>query len=398
MRTTPVPRFVTALVAVTRRFLDDQGFLLAAALSFSFLLCLAPLTLLLFSAAGFILESNAIVEYVLASVSYLLPGYGYEVLQVVALLTRERGVMGVLGAAGLMIFASQLFSLMRTVTNTGFRVSKRRGFIHGFAFDLFAVGVLGLLAVALSAAMLIVVALGNLSLPFLPPPFAFTAWGRLVALVFMYGSLLALLFFIYRTFPNTGVSTRAAVVATIAVAVLWEGARWGLSVYLTRFGTYGKLYGSFGVVVATLVWIYYSAVIFVLGAELAALLTERTSGPPQGAEEAPRLAEPPPHRPAGMATYALVAVMAVVVAIFAVQNSARTNVRLLLWSIEGIPVAALVLLSLAVGILAADAPLWIDRWRLRSEVRRLAARLKTPESAPSPSPRPGPPEQKTPGA
>jgi len=91
MRTTPVPRFLTALVAVTRRFLDDQGFLLAAALSFSFLLCLAPLTLLLFSAAGFILESNAIAEYVLDSASYLLPGYAYEVLQVVALLTRERG-------------------------------------------------------------------------------------------------------------------------------------------------------------------------------------------------------------------------------------------------------------------------------------------------------------------
>ena len=296
-----------------------------------------------------------------------------------------------------MIFASQLFSLMRTVTNTAFRVSKRRGFIHGFAFDLFAVGVLGLLAVVLSVAMLTVVALGNVSLQFLPPlPFAYAGWSRLIALVLMYASLLVLLFFIYRTFPNTGVATRAAVVATIVVAVLWEGARWSLSAYLTRFGTYGRLYGSFGVVVATLVWIYYSAVIFVLGAELAALLTERTSGPPQGAEEAPLLAEPPPHRPAGMATYALVAVMAVVVAIFAVQNSARTNVRLLLWSIEGIPVAALVLLSLAIGILAAGAPLWIDRWRLRSEVRRLAARLKTPESAPSP--RPGPPEQKTPGA
>lgn len=74
MRTTPVPRFLTALVAVTRRFVDDQGFLLAAALSFSFLLCLAPLTLLLFAAAGFILESNAIAEYVLDSASYLLPG------------------------------------------------------------------------------------------------------------------------------------------------------------------------------------------------------------------------------------------------------------------------------------------------------------------------------------
>jgi uncharacterized BrkB/YihY/UPF0761 family membrane protein len=40
-------------------------------------------------------------------------------------------------------------------------------------------------------------------------------------------------------------------------------------------GTYGSLYGSFGAGVAALVWIDYSAAIFVLGAELAAVVAER---------------------------------------------------------------------------------------------------------------------------
>ena len=43
--------------------------------------------------------------------------------------------------------------------------------------------------------------------------------------------------------------------------------------HLAGFAHYGRLYGSLGGVVAALVWIYYSAPIFVLWAELAAVLT-----------------------------------------------------------------------------------------------------------------------------
>jgi len=44
------------------------------------------------------------------------------------------------------IFATQLFSMTRTVVNVAFRVEKRRGMVHGFLFDVFALAVAGLLA------------------------------------------------------------------------------------------------------------------------------------------------------------------------------------------------------------------------------------------------------------
>jgi membrane protein len=71
------------------------------------------------------------------------------------------------------------------------------------------------------------------------------------------------------------VPARAATIATLAVTIAWEAARWIFTAYVLTFGTYGNLYGSFGAGIAALVWIYYSAVIFVLGAELAALLAAR---------------------------------------------------------------------------------------------------------------------------
>ncbi|MGH2359883.1 MAG: YihY/virulence factor BrkB family protein [bacterium] len=284
-------RFVSDLRLLTRRFLDDKGFLLAAAISFSFLLCLAPLALLLFSAMGFLLQSDEIVEYVLNTAAYLLPGYGDKMMQAIVLLTEERKATGVLGAVGLAIFATQLFSLIRTVLNLAFRV-RRRGFVHGFAFDLFAIATLGFLSVAFSAVILTVVTLGNLAIRFAPPELLPSIrWGRLVALPLMYLAQVGLLFWMYRAFPNTSVPPRAAAIATLAVTALWEVARWAFGAYLANFGLYGKLYGSLGVVVAALMWIYYSATIFVFGAEVAGYISEQEGGERRGAREEPRFSE-----------------------------------------------------------------------------------------------------------
>ena len=261
------------------RFSEAQGFLLGAALSFSFLLCLAPLALLFFSGTGFLLASDQAAGSVIQIATSLLPGHSSEIRAALDLLNRERRVTGVLGVIGLAIFATPLFALTRTATNAAFRVHKGRGLVHGFAFDLFALAVVGLLAIALAAALLMLATLANIGASAgVPTPFLAGGWVRAVAPALLYVALLGLLFFVYRTFPNTGVSTRAAVTATLIVAALWEVARRAFATYLTSFGAYGKLYGSFGVAAAILAWIYYSATIFVFGAGLTAVLTERYRG------------------------------------------------------------------------------------------------------------------------
>ena len=143
------------------------------------------------------------------------------------------------------------------------------GLVHGFAFDLFALAVIGFLAIAVAAALLMLATLANITAGAgTPAPFLTGVWVRAVAPALLYVTLLGLLLFVYRTFPNTGVSTRAPVTSTLIVAALWEIARRAFAVYLTSFGTYGKLYGSFGVAAATLAWIYYSATISVFGARV----------------------------------------------------------------------------------------------------------------------------------
>jgi membrane protein len=271
---------MAGLLAVVRatsaRFREDQGFLMSSALSFAALLCLAPLTLILFSLAGFLMASDRIADYLFDAASLLLPAYGRELGEFFSLLTRTRAVVGLVGIMSWGIFAAQFFSLMRTVLNRVFRAPARRGIVHGFAVDLLMVIAIGSVAIIFTVVLFIVFALHDVARWMMPgAPTLSGGFKRLASLLIMYMIGVGLVYLVFRTLPNTRVPRRAAVVATLAVTVAWEAARWIFTAYVVLFGTYGRLYGSFGAGVAALVWIYYSAVIFVLGGELAAVVAER---------------------------------------------------------------------------------------------------------------------------
>ena len=79
--------------------------------------------------------------------------------------------------------------------------------------------------------------------------------------------------------------------------------------------------------------------------------------------------------------YLVVALLAAAVTIFAVQNSAPTAVQFLVCKREGMPVSALILVSLGAGLVLAGVPLTIQRWRLRARVRALETRVRMLETA-----------------
>lgn len=71
----------------------------------------------------------------------------------------------------------------------------------------------------------------------------------------------------------------------------------------------------------------------------------------------------------------LVAVLASALTVFALQNHTAVGIRVLVWHVEGMSLAAVILLSAAAGIVLVGVPLWIDRWRLRARLRVLEAKV-----------------------
>ncbi len=79
--------------------------------------------------------------------------------------------------------------------------------------------------------------------------------------------------------------------------------------------------------------------------------------------------------------YIVVAVLSAAVAVFALQNTQPTSLRFLVWSIDSMPLAGAVLVSLAAGLVLAAVPLSIVNWRRRSRIRALEARVSMLETS-----------------
>lgn len=96
--------------------------------------------------------------------------------------------------------------------------------------------------------------------------------------------------------------------------------------------------------------------------------------------------------------YLLVALVSVAVAIFAMQNTDHVTVGFIVWKITAVPLAGVVLVSLAAGMVIVGVPLWFRLWRARSRLQAAEARLAAaaPPPAPPASWPPGPPSGPTP--
>ncbi len=67
---------------------------------------------------------------------------------------------------------------------------------------------------------------------------------------------------------------------SIGATLLWLAGTAGFGFYVSRFGNYGATYGSLSAVIVTLTWLWLTAYVFLLGAELNAELERQVEGEP----------------------------------------------------------------------------------------------------------------------
>jgi uncharacterized integral membrane protein len=87
--------------------------------------------------------------------------------------------------------------------------------------------------------------------------------------------------------------------------------------------------------------------------------------------------------------YLLMALVGSVATLFAAQNIDPVVIRFLVWRIEGMPLALVILLSLLVGVIFASLSGAVRHWRLRSRIRQLenqVAQLNAARSPQDPAP------------
>ena len=85
----------------------------------------------------------------------------------------------------------------------------------------------------------------------------------------------AMFYLIYRYLPARRVRPGSALAAALLTSGLWEAAKQLFRLYIRRVGLYDQIYGPLGVLVAFVMFVYYTTIVFVLGAAYAAALETR---------------------------------------------------------------------------------------------------------------------------
>ena len=105
--------------------------------------------------------------------------------------------------------------------------------------------------------------------------------------------VIVLLAAIYRYGPDRpDAKWRWVTPGSIVATVVWVIATLGFGFYVSNFGSYNATYGSLGAVIVFLTWLYLTAYIILLGAEMNAVLEQEVAVAPQAEAPEPAPADP----------------------------------------------------------------------------------------------------------
>jgi membrane protein len=233
----------------------------AAAVAYYALLSILPLILGVIAILGLFLPSAAVKEALHAFFHQNIPAYASFLENNIENIIKMRGTFGILSALGLLWTGSALFSSLNRAINRscGISVGKSAPFHKRKLWELsMSLGIIIVFIFSWGVSLLVSILpeglSGMLSLNVLTGFLSFI-------LLFLVLSL------IYKFIPNCKMHWRFIWPGALLAAVLLEGLQVLFSVYITSFASFELIYGSITAIVIVLLWVYFSALAVILGAE-----------------------------------------------------------------------------------------------------------------------------------
>ncbi len=263
-------------------FMGDDCPRMAAALSYYSIFALPPLFGLLGVLTSHFVGPDEVRDFVASQVETFIGVAGARrIVNVVAeTVTPDfSGPAAILGMTALVFGATGAFFQMQKALNTAWGVEPdpRRGDVYTFfvkrAVALLMVGAFGLLLLASFVASTFL-SFFRRALRHVAPAWTLT-WGLPAADVIVSLVAVTLLFtIILRYVPDARVYWRDAIAGGVFTGLLFTGGKVLIAYYLGQSDP-ANVYGAAGSLAIALLWVYYSAIILLLGAEFTQLWAAR---------------------------------------------------------------------------------------------------------------------------
>jgi membrane protein len=254
-------------------WLEDRAPSMGAAIAYYTVFSLAPMLIIVIAVAGIVYDEQAAEGAIIGQLAGLMGRQGAAAVETMIRSANQAGsgaIASAVGIATLAVAATTVFGELQSSLNVIWKAEPRP---EAGWFTLIRVRLLSLA---------LIVGIGFLLLVFLVVSAALTALGdyldslfpdlhvvmRVVNFAVSFAVITALFAMIYKVLPDKRIAWGDVWIAALVTSLLFNVGRFLISLYIGS-SEVASTYGAAGALVIVLLWVYYSAQIFLFGAEFS---------------------------------------------------------------------------------------------------------------------------------
>lgn len=272
-------KFKQFLQRIGELTLKKDVFFNASAITFNLFICAVPFTLILISILGYILSIDAAFEELLRYGRELFPAFTFETQtgdviegavtleDLIEPLVGARQIFGILGLAILLIFAQGLFHTLKHVLFEVYDIEDRKSPLIEMIYNFFAFGVIGgvFIFFTMAISLISLFTFDTYEIPYTDIVIELGWVADLLTGVVPIIFTLLLFYVIYRYISEKRINRKVALLSTIFYTFMFETAKYGIGIYLEYALTaYRYFYQGYTILIIIGLWVFYTAVLYVI--------------------------------------------------------------------------------------------------------------------------------------
>jgi membrane protein len=263
---------------VFTQWIEDEPFLLASSLSYYTLFSLAPLLVIAIAVAGLVFGRAAAQNQIVETIGGMIGAQSAQAIQGMIENASNKPKTGmiftVLGAVALLFGAGGVVGQLTTSLNKIWGVVPKSGQgVWGFIRQRFISFVMVLAVGFLLLISLVVTALVTGLSQFIGTLIGGAAFvAHLLDILVSFAFVTLLFAMIYKFVPDIRIQWKDVWIGAALTSILFTIGKFLIGLYLGSSGV-TSVYGAAGSLITVLLWVYYSSLIFLLGAEFTQAYT-----------------------------------------------------------------------------------------------------------------------------
>jgi membrane protein len=257
-------------------WLEDRAPTMGAALAFYSAFSLAPLLVIVIAVAGAVFGVEAARGAIVGQIAGLVGAPAAEAIQALLKAAQERTTSifaAVVGLVTMLVGATTILVELQDDLDHIWKAPKRQGssllsILRARILSLgmiLGVGFLLLISLVVSGVIAAFEAYAQSHFPGATLPLL-QLWNPVVSV----GAITVLFAMLYKWLPNVPIAWKDVWMGAFITAILFSAGRFAIGLYLGR-SAIASAYGAAGTLAVLLLWLYYSAQVFLLGAEFTCL-------------------------------------------------------------------------------------------------------------------------------